>query len=531
MKILKELNFEEMSVKQKLGFVNVALYHSCWLEENEAFLFAQIRDRALGAIWIQQGTTPEEEAEVDRRIAKVREAADYPILILTDAESGMGDYKIGRHNPLACTGDEAYAYAFGKAVGVTARRRGYNMVCNPLLDMEENGSNRVFGPDKEKVARFAAAEAKGMHDAGVLTVGKHYPSPKNDGNVDSHMVESVSWQTKEELIEDSLYPYRALMKEGLLDGVMVAHALLGNIDSELPASLSAPVKDIIRELGFEGVIVSDALCMMGVRAKHGRVKPMGMALESGCDLPMMFDNKLVFNQSSLYECYEQGIISDEKLDAAVKRILAAQHKALAYEMSGEPSLTEEEERRARGVELAAVCEKRDEGCPAALSADGKHFFALMVDNGVALQSDKVEVDTFSSKWYNYKEIEKKLKAAYPASRVVPFYEHPNQSQCWALLNASLDYDDVVFVTYSEFLAYTGAEHFTHRVISVAEAMQYTGKISTVLHFGNPMVLEELPHVPRVIMAGASREGIAAGLSVLSGEKEAHGVMTYPVSFK
>ena len=101
----------------------------------------------------------------------------------------------------------------------------------------------------EKVARFAAAEAKGMHDAGVLTVGKHYPSPKNDGNVDSHMVESVSRQTKEELIEDSLYPYRALMKEGLLDGVMVAHALLGQIDP-LSATITAPHQDTLASAGI-----------------------------------------------------------------------------------------------------------------------------------------------------------------------------------------------------------------------------------------------------------------------------------------
>ena len=271
MKKISDIKFEEMSVRQKLSFANAVTYPKECSPENEKYIFDQIKNRAMGAIWIQMGNEGGGTELVRERIKRVREAADYPIIIMTDAESGMGEYKIGHHGPLACTGKEEYAYAFGKAVGVTAREFGYNAVCNPLLDLGKNGSVRALSSDKHTVAKFAAAEARGMHDAGILTVGKHYPSARNDLNLDTHMVEGFSDQTKEELLDESLYAYLELIREGLLDGIMAGHSKLRKIDPTAPACLSKPVIDVIRERGYDGFIITDALCMMGIRAKFGKV--------------------------------------------------------------------------------------------------------------------------------------------------------------------------------------------------------------------------------------------------------------------
>ena len=143
-------------------------------------MFDLIKKRALGAVWITPTIPHAEEL-----MQKVKDLADYPILIFTDAESGLGDFKIGKHNAVARTDSTDLAYTFGKVTGITARKMGYNVVCNPLLDMGNTGSERWLGHDKEKVTALAMAEAKGIHDAGILTVGKHYPSGNNVHNVDN----------------------------------------------------------------------------------------------------------------------------------------------------------------------------------------------------------------------------------------------------------------------------------------------------------------------------------------------------------
>ena len=166
------------------------------------------------------------------------------------------------------------------------------MVCNPILDIKRDGWSRCYGSNKKEIARLAAAEARGMHDAGILTMGKHYPSGENDLGIDSHMAEPVSYQTEEELIDYSLYAYIELMKEGLLDAVMSAHHRFPNIDPNAPASLSKPVLDIIRRQGFDGLIMTDALCMMGIRAKYGRTECMGLALAAGNDIPLYYSHEI-----------------------------------------------------------------------------------------------------------------------------------------------------------------------------------------------------------------------------------------------
>ena len=530
MRDIKEIKFEEMTTEQKLGFVNVIAFNGDCPKETEEFIFTQIKNRALGAIWIQ--LLADNADAVRRTIKKVREAADYPILIMTDAESGMGDYKIGKHNAIGCTGSEKHAYAFGKTVGMTARDFGYNTVCDPIMDIKENGSARLFGSDKYQIAKLAAAEARGFHDAGILTVGKHYPSCKYAFDVDTHMVEAHSEQTEEELVDYSLYAYFELIREGLLDGVMASHQLLKKIDPDNPATLSKPVMDVIRKRGYDGFIITDALCMMGVRAKYGRVEPMGKCIEAGCDLAMMYDADIIFNYNSLCECYERGILTESALDTAVKHILAAQHKVFLYESKEYPAITAEEHRLSKNIEYDSIFTKLDEGLNVSIPKNGKYYFALMIDNQSSFGSDaRVAVDTFSEHWHSPEKICDKILSLFPNSKIQVFYQYPTQHQNVRILEDSFGYDEVIFVTYSEFLAYTGPEHFTHRAVTLIEAMQHTGRISTLVHFGNPVILGELPHIPRIIIGGGSFGGTMASLEVLSGDREAKGVLTYKVDFK
>ena len=93
----------------------------------------------------------------------------------------------------------------------------------------------------------------------------------------------------------------------------------------------------------------------------------------------------------------------------------------------------------------------------------------------------------------------------------------------------LKYDDVIFITHSESGAYVGAGNLTHRIVALIEALQKTNRISAVVHFGNPYVLEELPHIPRIIIGSVAKNSTMAALEVLAGKYPAKGVLTYDVS--
>ena len=524
MKKLKELKFEELTTKQKLGMVHVAYIRDDYSDQTKEYIYDLIRNHMLGGIWIQHGDKGYEGC-----LAKVKEIADYPILIITDAESGIGEYLVGRHNAIGCTGDEKYAYAFGKVTAATARSMGYNVVCNPVLDIKDNGWVRSFGSDKAQIAKMAAAEARGMHDGGVLTVGKHYPSGRNPLDIDSHMAEAYEDQTEEDLVDYSLYAYIELIKEALLDGLMSGHHRFINIDPDAPASLSKKVLDIIRNQGFDGFFITDALCMMGIRAKFGDVESKGLAIAAGNDLALPYNWQAKFSHEALCTCYEKGIITDERLEEAVKRVLAAQHKVMLMKENGAQELTEEEVYLCKHINKDSIYAKTDEGLSTSIPRDGKYLFALMTRNEEQVGGDgKVEVDTFSNGWLYPSKVTEKIKRLFPNSDVYAFHQFPKQTHNHRILSSAVDYDGVIFLTFSEALAYTGPEHLTRRVETLITAMQYTNQISTLIHFGNPCILGNLPHIPRYILGGLSEESVETCIEVLAGEYEAKGVLTYDV---
>lgn len=535
-KEIKELKFEDLNLEQKIGMVMCGHIFHFWQEEvnerNLEYTLDMIRNHKLGAIWVDH--TYPNLADI---MAKIKEAADYPILIFRDAESGVRDADemlIGCHNALGTCNSVESAYAFGKITAIKARDMGYNVVCNPVVDMTAGnctcgGTMRCIGSDKYRVAELAGAEAQGMHDGGVLTVGKHYPSAKGDPMIDSHMAENTSDVTKEELLDYYLYPYIELNKKGLLDGIMTGHCRLVNIDDQFPASLSKKNIDIIRDLGFEGFAITDALVMMGVVAKFGSDNSRGMAIAAGNDLALTW----YFNYDGydqLYNSYKNGFIPDEMLDAGVKRVLEAQHKVTL--LKKDAVITEEDVKNFNKINTDGVYAKTDEGFDVALPKDKKHFFVIFSQNENDISGEgEVNVDTMAKSWYNSVHIAERLKELYPDSDSRIIREYPRSGDGYFISEKTIDYDDIVFVTFTDVKAYVGSENFAPRVISLFKALQITNRISSVLHFGNPFVLEDLPHIPRIIIGGVSAKAVDAGIDVLAGKYPAKGSLTYDVKFQ
>ena len=529
---MKELNLKDLTPIQKVGMTMCGRVYNrldnTLDEENLQYALDLIKNHSLGAIWVDQGIE-----RFDETMKRIKETADYPILIVTDAESGFGADKIGKHSAIGMTGSEELAYIFGKVTGNRARKAGYNIVCNPIVDMVTsncmcNMTMRAMGGDKEQVTRLAAAEIRGMHDAGVLSICKHYPSPNGDNEMDSHMAEGLSLETKEELLQYALYPYLELMKEDLLDGIMTGHYRLPNIDPDYPASLSEKVIGIIREQGFSGIAITDALIMMGIVAKFGRVDCNGLAIQNGNDLALTWSVNKTCHEAML-SCYERGILTEDKLDIAVQRVLDAQHKTTLFAEYTE--LTAEELALYSRINTDGISAVADEGLECFIDKNGKHFIGVQYPNGSVDVTGKISVDTFTTAWYKPQKIVEQLEKTFPNSKILLMNEFPSNLDNMHLVSDNVKYDDVVLITFIDGKAYQGEESFSGRFVTAVKAMQRTNRVSAILHFGNPFPIEQLPHIPRVIMGGQSETAVETGIKVLAGEYPAKGVKLYDVKLK
>lgn len=528
MKKVTPLKFEDLTVEQKLGLVLIGGHWKPfgYDPKDKAFHLEMIKKHALGAVWVSCNAG---SGDYRAAIKQLREAADYPLLIFTDAESGFEGYKIGGHIALGYCADEAHARAFGRVTGWEAAEAGYSVVCNPLLDrVDKNvpcgGVVRSLHPDKDTCTRLAAAMARGMHEGGVLTVAKHFPfGPVGGEALDSHMAEVTAPVDKETLIRDCLYPFRTLMKEDLLDGVMVGHKTLSAIDPDAPATLSKADKDVLRELGFDGFMVTDAMEMMGIVQKFGEDGSRGLSIASGNDLCLPFAT-LSEAYASLVRSYESGLITDERLDEAVRRVLKAQEKAMTRPHN---KPTEEDYALIRAINRDSVAAVTDPGVSVTIPRDGKHLFVLLNEERVDLDKPH-DNDSMTVEWYDAFRLAAHIKEVFPASGVASITEYPPRGDIAALCKQQTQYDDIVFVTYFNNYPYVGDERFTPRILSIFKAWHASDRLAAVVHFGNPFLLEDLPHIPRVINACKATDATLAAIDVLAGLIPARGTIPYKI---
>ena len=151
---------------------------------------------------------------------------------------------------------------------------------------------------------------------------------------------------------------------------------------------------------------------------------------------------------------------------------------------------------------------------------------MQVHNGLEINDQgKVVVDTFNESWYRPDLITECIEKAFPNSNVTAIDQFPSAAQNCRLLQMANDYEDVIFITFVDTMAYVGPDCLTSRILAVMQALLINKKLSTVVHFGNPAVLEPLPHIPRVLIGILADENVASAIEILAGDYQAKGVLT------
>ncbi len=386
---------KKMSVDEKIGQLIHVGINARFANQDSAF-FKELRrhvvDNKVGGIIFFVGPVYETVHLANR----MQEVAKYPLLMSLDAETGVGMRLENAINfpwamALTATGDPSLARRMGVITGREARASGTRHVFAPVLDVNNNAENpvinvRSFGEDPEDVAKFGVAFIDGLQSEGVLATAKHFPG-HGDTNVDSHRGLPIIDHPRERLDRIELFPFRKAIESGVAS-IMIAHIGLPQIDNEVirplknytisyteegaeivdatgivPGTLSHKLQTgILRgQMGFKGLIVSDAMDMSGltiyfnaeeagVRAilagtdillkpgdADGMIRGLKAAVASG-RLPMQRLDEAVLKQ--LAWKYELGLTKERmvRLDTLDRTISGTETAALADEI-GERSLT------------------------------------------------------------------------------------------------------------------------------------------------------------------------------------------------
>ncbi|WP_198667457.1 glycoside hydrolase family 3 protein [Glycomyces dulcitolivorans] len=283
--------------------------------------------------WANGLTGPEQIAALSNGL---QAASAVPLLIATDQEYGSV-VRIGEPAtqfpgamPLGATRDLDAAERAAEIAGAELRAMGLNHNFAPDADVNVDPANpvigvRSFGSDPGLVADFAAAQVRGYQAGGVAVSAKHFPG-HGDTGTDSHVGLPVITHTAEEWERIDAPPFAAAIAAGT-DMVMSAHLQFPALDDSLaPATLSHPIlTGLLRErLGFDGVVVTDALDMQGVRTEYGDDRVPVLALLAGADLLLMPpDFPLAYE--AVLNAVAAGELTEERIDESVRRILALKH--------------------------------------------------------------------------------------------------------------------------------------------------------------------------------------------------------------
>lgn len=279
--------------------------------------------------------------ELGVRTQHLQNMAKYPLFTAADIEEGVGQRFSGAtwFAPPMALGEIAkqdlekaiaLSSQLGTVIAQEATAIGLNWLLAPVVDVNNNPNNpvinvRAFGESANIVAKLTYAFIEGTKRSPVLTSAKHFPG-HGDTSTDSHLSLPVIHHDFERLQSLELVPFKAAIA-AKADSIMTAHLQLPKIDPDRPSTLSKlTLTGLLRQdMGFNGLIVTDAMVMGGITEQYGADEAAVMAVEAGADILMMpgdVDGAI----AAITAAVEAGRISAEQILQTVERIWRAKHK-------------------------------------------------------------------------------------------------------------------------------------------------------------------------------------------------------------
>lgn len=288
-----------------------------------------------GLIYFKQNITSADQ--IAEMLTATKNAMMYPVFLAVDeeggsvsrvADAGLAE-NVGDMADIGSTCDPEKAKEIGTTIGSYLAGYGFNVNMAPVADVvtDESAvmSKRSFGSDPNVVGTMVASEVEGLQASGVSACLKHFPG-MGDAVTDTHDEKAVSEKTPEELQND-LTAFQAGIEAGA-DFVMVGHMSLPNVTGdETPCSLSGTIiNDILRnQLGYEGIVITDALDMKAVTDSYSSAEAAVLAIQAGADMLLMPEN---FEEAyeAVLNAVNDGTLTQERINESLKRIYRVKYR-------------------------------------------------------------------------------------------------------------------------------------------------------------------------------------------------------------
>lgn len=355
---------KQMTMEEKVGQMlmpDFRTWNSKNVTEMQPEIAQLVKDYHLGGVILFRENTVTAD-QTTKLVHAYQEASEkYGMLISIDQEGGIVTrLQTGTDFPgnmaLGAARSDELAEKVGKAIGEELNALGINMNFGPVMDVNLNPDNpvigvRSFGENPELVAQLGKAYIKGLQETGTASTAKHFPG-HGDTAVDSHVGLPEVPHDIDRLKKVELYPFQQAMDAGI-DAIMTAHVTFPKIDDTkaiskddgteiaIPATLSKKVlTGLMREdMGYKGVIVTDAMNMGAISKHFGPVDAAIRAVQAGADILLM-PVGVAEVANGIYEAVEKGDITTDRLDQSVERILTLKLNRGIVKAEEETSLDE-----------------------------------------------------------------------------------------------------------------------------------------------------------------------------------------------
>ncbi len=477
-----------------------------------------IDELEIGGVIVSNGTP----LDVATKLNVLQRRSSLPLLVAADLETGAGMRLRGAtHLPggtdlggatdfpslmaVGAGGDAFLAYEMGRITAEEARAVGIHVPFAPVLDVNSNPDNpiintRSFGEDPAVVAGLGACMLRGMQEYGAIATAKHFPG-HGDTDTDSHLALPVIRMGRDRLDAIELAPFRAAVEAGV-GAVMTAHIALPGITEspDLPATLSRNVlTGILREeMGFEGLIFTDALDMNAIDRLFSREEAAVRAVEAGADVLLMPPNPETAIRG-VVSAVLSGRIPESRIDASVRRILRAKaslglHEVRVVDLEGVHRRVGLREH----VDVAREIAERS----LTLLRNERGLLPLLGTNtaNVVSVTYRRTNDLLAGRGFHGR-----LRETYPRLQTFVVGAETGEAEYARLLARSASADLVVISLYITAVSYAGTVAAPPELVEFVEGVRRSGRPHVVISFGNPYLLAEFPDVQAYLLAWSGSE--------------------------
>ena len=440
-------------------------------------------------------------------IQRMQELARVPLFITADLEGGAGlifrgATRFPKAMALGATFDVTVAHQVGETTALEAKSLGINVNFYPVVDVNNNPLNpiisiRSFGEDPARVAQMAAAYIRGVQENGILATAKHFPG-HGDTSTDSHLELPVIEVSRERMEKVELPPFQAAIQAGV-QAIMTAHLAIPALEPEvgLPATLSRRISTglLREEMGFKGLVFTDAMNMAGIRARWKDGDAAVLAIAAGADL-ILYPSSVGATFKGLLQAVRQGKISEERLDDSVRRILQAKarlglHQSVLVDISSIDQTVGSPDNQEAAQEIMdkAITLVRDE--------KGVLPFSPRPGAAVLLLTLMDERRPRESRGHSFVREFRRRHSQTVHVEVIP---QASAEEISLIQELAKRVDYVVAGAYIRIAASKGTLELSLNQIELLNNLSLLRKPLALVLFGSPYLLSWIPEIPSYILA-------------------------------